>query len=267
MSRHATTPRDATRRLRALPLVSALLLVACGGVPRHPFEIAPGYQGAPEIASVFLAPINATTRVPEEFRAGRDFAFVHIKEHLTEHGKRMIETTPHRFRREWARATRGEEFLPPTKGEPFPPLPSAAAAKLFEGLSRYGDFDVLILTDLVGRPARASGTMLRWDGVRRRVEGMGNLSFRPGDEWRGVSLHVQGYDAQGRRVFHGLGGVDISFSIDDTQVQTRYAGSLREDNRKPLNASETIEGALTDPKNVQEGVRLAFDPLLPFGER
>ncbi|MEM7410684.1 MAG: hypothetical protein AAF430_10660 [Myxococcota bacterium] len=127
--------------------------IACGTVPRHPYTIEPGYEGAPELTGVFLAPINAMGSVAPELQDGRDYTFEMIKAYLDEHGKTQVETTPFRYRRAWSQATKNVEFTKPSRRRPFPPLPQPAAAKLFEQLSRYGDFDVVLMSDLVVRTA------------------------------------------------------------------------------------------------------------------
>ncbi|MEM7410683.1 MAG: hypothetical protein AAF430_10655 [Myxococcota bacterium] len=80
-----------------------------------------------------------------------------------------------------------------------------------------------------------------------------------------MSLLVQAYDRDGRRVFHGIGGLDITFRLKTSEVKVRLReGSITEDNRPHRDAARPADRLLTDPEHTREGVQLAFHPLLSF---
>lgn len=231
-----TIGADARRLLdvpRALTAGLVLLAACATSVPSHDYAIEPGQEGAPRVTSVLLAPMNAFSGIPEELEEGANRAFAATRGYLEEHGKAVRTVSLFEFRRTAsgvASKTGQDDEL-------------AFRRDLVAALRESHEFDVLVLPDLAIRPAKLASRSVRWDGVRRRAPGP------PTYVWEGsttaASLHVRVVGSDGTQLFEGIGGLDVLFEPN-----------IREE-RMVL-----IEGLLSDPEHLREGVRVAFHPYL-----
>jgi hypothetical protein len=218
--------------------------LACAYAPVHEHEIADGWRGAPEVSRVLLAPMNATGTIAEELQPGAEQTFALAVEHLEANGIAVERVPLFRFRNAWTRSFEGVELDPKA-----PELPSEAIANLAKRLAVEHDFDVLLMPALEIRNARVNQFSQRWDGVSRgwkdeRMVGGGST------RWTGdvpaASLRVRVYAATGEEVFDGVGGLDVMFKYTQGNQMT------------------LVDAPLSDADHLREGVRIAFDPFIPF---
>ncbi|ROS04771.1 hypothetical protein EDC56_0284 [Sinobacterium caligoides] len=126
---------------------------------------------------------------------------------------------------------------------------------ILKQLREQTDADTIIFTDLIERKISFTANMqkqARFDGVTRKVSMQGPGNGVPSDfDWNqlvdAASLQVAIFDMQGEVLFHSIGGIDATQSID-----TRKSPPLFVRSRKVLNSMGHIE----------EAVELAFHPII-----
>jgi hypothetical protein len=123
------------------------------------------------------------------------------------------------------------------------------------------EFDLLVFPSLVFRDARVRGRTASWDGVRRRLRVRASRDasslpfFRDWDgEISGLSLQVEVYEPDGRHVFEGFGGLDLTH--DPVLVGSAVAPRM-------LPQAEILE----NPEHVREGVARALGPYVSTAGR
>lgn len=137
------------------------------------------------------------------------------------------------------------------------------AAAFTIALRQHSDFafDYVLIPSLVLRDARVFGRIASWDGVRRRVRprrASGATQAHYFREWEGeitgLSLHVLVYEPDGRRVYEGWGGLDL------THDPVVIGNSM---SPRPMPQAEVLANA----GYVREGVELALRPYLRDARR
>ena len=214
-----------------------ILAIACAATaPKHPYEVDPAFEGAPNAERVLLAPINAFGGIAEVLRDGAARTREETKRYLALHGKKVVSVSLFDFRRAASAL--------PAKDEQADDEPRVR--ELFARLREEHDFDVLVLASVLMRTARLTGgRMARWDGVRRQMSAPGGMT------WSGAtsaaSLQVRVYDERGVRVFMGIGGLDHVFRADVSEK--RFV---------------VLDDPLSDREALREGIAIAFHPFVPI---
>lgn len=225
--------------------IACAAATGCETPPKHEFQIAEGVEGAAPIHRVFLAPMNAHTAFPDELNDGAQRVYALVKVFLTDHGVTHWTTSLYHFRelaQQSARAAAAErektEGGKTAIGEIDPQV-----AALAEALAEESAFDAVVIPDLLIRRAKLAGSQARWDGIRRAQEGGGGM------RWSGTtnaaSIGVRIFDAEGRFLFEGVGGLDLLFRPN-----------VREQKM------ELVEQPLSDEDHLRRGIAIAFHPFL-----
>ncbi len=217
--------------------VQLVALLGCARTPEHPFTLAPGRDGR-SAPRVLLARVNALAPLPAaELGAGAERVFVHVREFLAGCGISGSVVDASKLLRAALQASRNTGQLSVDLSS-LPP--SAIRELLAEG---DAPFDALVLPEIVIRRAELNGQLARWDGVMRVPPGSA------GWRWSGTtsvaSLRVQIFAADGERIFEGFGGLDVLFRP-----------VISEKRMVP------VENLLANPRNLREGVAVAFHPYL-----
>jgi hypothetical protein len=134
----------------------------------------------------------------------------------------------------------------------------AAAAVFTHVLRDQGtfEFDSLVFPSLVFRDARVRGRIAHWDGVRRRLHVRTARGVSPYPFFRswegeieGLSLQVAVYEPDGRQIFQGWGGLDLTH--DPVVVGASIAPTMLPQVR-----------ILENVEHVREGVARALGPYM-----
>lgn len=145
-----------------------------------------------------------------------------------------------------------------------------AVRRFLKELGREVEFGAFMLPTLVFRQAKVWGDTVRWDGVRRRLGTRSRMqagvlptvapsigeSHVAGAKVPGVSLHVLVYNASGRRIFEGRGGLDLAHAVLVTGVGDSGHGKL-----------VSQENPFQNLDHLKEGVALALDAYSPSRSR
>jgi hypothetical protein len=222
--------------------------------PLHPYELKDGVDPA-AVQGVYLAPVNATSRIDEELLEAADRVRTEIRAYLEAMGVEEVSGPLYDYREAWRESFRGVDLAAP---EPkrrrhrgrieLPAPPAEAMGRLFEALSESAEFDALLVPDLLVRPARLAGTRAHWDGVQRKQESSRSVPWR-GDT-PALSLRVRLFRSDGEMIFEGIGGLDLLFRFDYEKAK-----------------AEPVDDILGVPEHIEEGVSIAFHPFFPIEER
>ena len=214
--------------------------------PRHEYELLPGQAHRPELRTALLVRINTTDPPLKGLEKGEDEVFGLIQTYLTGRGLtlKIADSASHQ-----AAATAAVQAAR-----------SASRAGQSGSVSRelrYADLvphivehleaeaDLLIVPNMVLRPAAWQSNQLRWDGVWRRTPGVG--AGRMSGTSTAASLHVAIYTPDGTRVFAGYGGLDVLWGINVGQRKM-----------------ELIPDRMENANHLRQGVCIAFHPY--FGD-
>jgi hypothetical protein len=228
---------------------AALLLVVASlgsGCP------APGYypNGRPEVQRALVLPLNVVAAMPKEI-AGRARSVDRILlDYLAERGK-SVSTIGFKDAVAAWRAGESDCRSAATKGcDRFARVAPFAARHL----RADHEFDVLIVPYLLLRGARTNGEVASFDGVERPVRVAGYAAdgpyYRFGGRIRAASLKVFGFSPDGKKMFDGIGGLDVVDEIELSEGPGAYTVDVR-------------ENVLDDPAAIREGVARALSPFLP----
>jgi hypothetical protein len=128
------------------------------------------------------------------------------------------------------------------------------------------EYDVVIVPYLLLRGARTNGYLASFDGVERPMKGYpayGPYGYGPygygypygygpygfsGGRIRAVSLKVYGFSAEGKRLFDGIGGLDVVDQIEASDEG--YTSAVR-------------ENVLSESHEIREGVARALSNFVP----
>jgi hypothetical protein len=241
------------RRARAWARIAAAALVASLGCASDPPSALRWQQvdGADDAARIVVAPLNLSLRLDHDL----EDAVAPVEEEII----RTLQSSGARVALIWPPAdawSLWRDSMAAIQSSEDPDRDLEAAAGVFvRTLREHADFDLVVMPSLVFREARVVGRTARWDGVQRRVSVRvrpGPESGAPATEWEGritgLSLYVLGFTPEGRRLFEGLGGLDLVH--DAVVAETRNHG------RSFLRLQREV---LENPEHVQEGVALALD--------
>jgi hypothetical protein len=140
-------------------------------------------------------------------------------------------------------------------GEERMSFPSAGSL-LARRLQRTRRFDALVIPWITLRPAQVRGTSVKWDGVVRTIPLSADSDRKTGffqffrAQMPAPSLQVFVFAPDGRRLFEGIGGLDFADEVT-VDAKARHADF----HPRP--------DLFADPRNLREGIALAFDPFLP----
>lgn len=122
------------------------------------------------------------------------------------------------------------------------------AASMIEQLSKLGDFDLMLIPELVLRTAAVDGDQLVWDGVRLPmvVKGERDATFKAPGKARGLSFKGTVYTSNGREVVKRYSGFAVPYYLDLGATPPNYR----------------IRETLYDEATLDVGIKRAIDVLL-----
>ena len=214
---------------------------------------APGYHphGRPEIERALVLPLNVVAAMPKEVAGGARRVDRILLDYLAQRGK-SVQTIG--FRDAVAAWQAGESDCrsAAAKGcDRFTRVAAYAARRL----RADHDYDVLIVPYLLLRGAKTDGREASFDGVERPVRMSGYAPDSPYGYARGriraVSLKVYGFSPDGKKMFDGIGGLDV---VDRIEASDERPGAYD---------IEVRENVLSDPEAIREGVARALSPFVP----
>jgi hypothetical protein len=215
---------------------------------------------------VLVLPLNLVAELPEELAAGARRVDEIQLDYLAERGKSVSTIGWKDAAAAW-RASESECRSAATKGcDRFDRVAPFAARRL----RADHDYDVLIVPYLLLRGARTNGYVASFDGVERSVKGPPYAPYGPygygpygygygygwgaygwgGSRIRAASLKVFGYSPDGKKVFDGIGGLDVVDQIEASEENGAYTAEVR-------------ENVLGDSNAIREGVARALSPFVP----
>lgn len=240
------------------PLVAALLvstmLLACAGggssdekKPRrykidHEYELVPGKAHHPGIERALILPLNAAVTPIQGLDVANDDLLRIIEGFLSARGVESTTLHPREYSRASSEAVR-ELRKKMMSGESSRVSGSMKLDDLMPLiLEEIGaEAEIYVLPNVVVRRAEyTGGRTLKWDGVRRRERAIG---LTMSGTTRAGSMLTMIFDASGKRVFSGYGGLDAVFQIDRKNAQYVVRDDLFE-----------------DLENLEEGVCISFHP-------
>jgi hypothetical protein len=125
-------------------------------------------------------------------------------------------------------------------------------------LQENHDVDAIVFTDLLANKVNfdyRNPHYAAWHGVKRKPRLKGGqgvpIDFNWGKSFRAASLSVVIYRADTQLIFNSVGGIEM---IDNVSVK----GSTPTAQRK--------KNLFNDKGPLQEGVKLAFHPLIPMDD-
>lgn len=240
-------------------MLASAVAVACASTSDN--AIAPGFEGAPGVERVLLAPLNLTVGLQPELEDGVEPVDAQILAYLEQHGRRAERLPLRDARRLW------DESVAELSKSGSEPAFAAAAERFTRKLGEAREFQVLVMPSLLLRRVSVHVRTAEWDGVERRVRvvnaprlraGRNDSALANGLVHAGVradlpasSLHVMIFDREGRQVFDGRGGLEILHEIDLADALEREQFDIRR--RSDL---------FQDLATLREAVQVAFTPFL-----
>jgi hypothetical protein len=228
---------------------------------------APGYDPnwRSKAERVLVLPLNLVAEMPEELAGGARRVDEILLDYLAERGKSVSTIGFQDAAAAW-RAGESDCRSAATKScDRF----DRAAPFAARHLRADHDYDVLIVPYLLLRGARTNGYVASFDGVERPVKmpryapygpygygpyGYGPYGYGPygwgGSRIRAASLKVFGYSPDGKKMFAGIGGLDVVDRIEVSEESGAYTFEVR-------------ENVLRDPDAIREGVARALSNFVP----
>lgn len=241
------------------PLLATL--AACATGPSYnptvfPFEIERDQIAASPIGTVIIPHVNLGTPSRNYLEDAAPRIDGMVRSYLKEKG---YEVLPQRlFRQHWNTAVRAfGDPVDPTTGRVNMRAFTRAMQSVRDRLAEDTDLDAFVFTDLVELEVPFSGGlkhMARWDGVSRRPTLDGPGSGVAGDfDWGRpaavASLQISIFDMELKRLFASRGGLDATDAID---IRSSSGAFTRRRN------------ILENERYLEEGIRLAFHPFIPW---
>jgi hypothetical protein len=230
-------------------LIAAVAWVVCGcAAPRNHLH----RKSAASFERALVLPLNLVAAMPEDLTAGAKRVDQALLGYLAERGK-AIEAIGFA---DASAAWRASEAECRSQAAKHCDRFAGVAPFMARHLRRDHDYEVLIIPYLFVRTARSGSSTAAWHGVKRPVEKVGP-GFGPEGpvrlvrgRIRAASLQVFAFSAEGKKVFEGVGGLDL---VDRVYGYSEY---------EPYRI-EVREGVLGDEQMIREGVELALEQLVP----
>jgi hypothetical protein len=231
-------------------LASMLLGAGCAG----PSSVASGFEGASALRDVVLFPLNVVVPLPPGLEDAAPFVDEELRSYLDSHARRVQSLTPEEALAAWlasAQALKEEVGASQMSFE-------GAAAILATQLHLERRFDALVLPWIALRPAKVRGRSVSWDGVTRTLrivnpEGRSLQVLRDLEAQAAApSLQLAVFSPDGRKLFEGVGGLDLLHALVLEGQPTRIGAEL-------LPRAQIF----TDRSLLEEGIAVSFDPFLP----
>jgi hypothetical protein len=228
---------------------------------------APGYDPNWRSKSerVLVLPLNLVAAMPEELADGAPRVDKTLLDYLAASGKSVSVIGWKDAAAAW-HAGEDDCRSAATKGcDRFDRVAPFAARRL----RADHEYDLLIVPYLLLRGARTNGYVASFDGVERPVKmpryapygpyGYGPYAYGPygwggygwgGNRIRAASIKVFGFHPDGKRLFAGIGGLDVVDRIEVSEESGAYTNEVR-------------ENVLGDSEAIREGVARALSRLVP----
>jgi hypothetical protein len=211
---------------------------------------APGYHphGRPEVQRALVLPLNVVAAMPGELTGGARHVDRSLLDYLAERGK-SVQTIGFKDAVAAWRAGESDCRAAAAKGcDRFASVAPFAARRL----RADHDYDVLIVPYLLLRGARTNGEVASFDGVKRSVQvsGYAGYPYPLSGRIRAASLKVFGFSPDGKKMFDGIGGLEVVDQIEASDRPGAYTTQVR-------------DNVLRDPDAIREGVARALSPLIP----
>lgn len=240
-------------------VLGLLIAVFACATPESVYWIAPGHQGAPGVDNIMVLPLNLTFAMPTEIEGASGRVFAELGRYFAARQRQAVTVSVIDANRLWAASiVEVEASAPETRGY------EAAMSVLARRLGASGDFDAIVVPDLVFRDARLSRRTAEWDGVKRTFRMVNapsslddsvirTMSF--GGSTSGVSVRVRVYTPTGTSVFEGYGGIDLIHQVNlaDMTRKRRYQVEVRPD-------------LLEDVELIRNAIAQAFLPYFEIPE-
>jgi hypothetical protein len=254
--------RTLKRHLVRLTVAGATAL-ACAGASRVEGDAAPA--AAPDVAAagrtakvLLVLPLNVAVSMPKGLEGPSMDVSLELENHLLAHGKQLKTVSYQDARRLWSmimeRVSRSER----NGAADF----AATTSLLAVELRRHTEFDAVIAPSVFVRQAAIRGTQAAWDGVTRPIEvrrehrKFRRSRLRASRTARCASLHVAVFDASGRQIHEGRGGLDLLVRL---RIDAGLSDYLATSNIRYFEARPEF---FDDPALLREGVAKALDPFL-----
>jgi hypothetical protein len=224
----------------------AVLLVGCATSPE---------ASIPRPRSVMLAPTAVDTRLAARLEPGAPEIHKLIGQVLYEQDVQVGTIDLHELESYWQAASHAIEqrSVSATPGSGNTSFDAAIQFLVSTLRARGNSFDALVLPYVTVRPGSINGKAVVWDGVSRRLpfQSQKHGEFfldRRVRRTACTSLYVIAFDAQGRRLFERVGGLEVA-----SRLQQLDNGQGRWSERTDL---------FQDPDALRPGVQLALRPFL-----
>jgi hypothetical protein len=239
--------------------IAGATALACASASRVEDVAAPDVAAAGRAAQVLLVlPLNVAVAMPKGLEGPSLAVLMELENHLRAHGKQLKTVSYPDARRLWLMSVERLRRSEKNDAADF----AAAASLLAAELRRHAEFDALIVPSVLVRQAAMRGTRAAWDGVTRPTEirrdnrGIHPSKLRASRTARSASLHVAVFDASGRQIHEGQGGLDLLVRVyTGDGLSTDLATSQ-------FWYFEARPEFFDDPALLREGVAKALDPFL-----
>jgi hypothetical protein len=246
------TTRLSERRLAIAATVA--LAVACASAPRNEASI----QAGSAARILLVLPLNVAIPISDGLGDQSLAVWQELESYLQSQGKQLKTVSYRDARRLWlasiARARRAAEG---GKAD------YATASRFFvRELRRHAEFDAVIAPSIFVQQANFTGTRASWDGVTRTIEIRRDNRdiLRPALSGsrtaRAASLHVVVFDAEGKKLQEGQGGLELL-------VRARADEGFGQIVDNHFWLFEERPDYFDDNDHLREGIAHALAPFLP----
>ncbi len=242
-------------------LVGAIFSAGCSSTDYNPttydYFISRDDLKQKPLKKVILASVNVSGEPTRSIlRDSVDKVDAKVVDYLESNGYSFAPS--HLFDNAWRQALLSfGNFYDPTTGKVDRVAWQQVMSATLQSLKEHKDIDGVIFTDLLEHDIQHSPGMkhyARWYGVSREPATEGPTASVPTDfNWtqiiKGATLMVTIYTTDGKPLFSSRGGIDTLHSIDSRKSQKSFV------RRKKI---------LSRSSNIEEGIELAFHPLIPM---
>jgi hypothetical protein len=241
-------------------ILSSLILAACSSASYNPtvfdYYLSDEVKAHP-IKKVILASVNISGEpTRSSLRDSDDKVDAMVVDYLNANGIELV--SQHHFNNAWQQALLAYgNFYDPTTGKVDKMGWQRVMAATMQALKENKEIDAVLFTDLIEHEIQHSASMkhyARWYGVTREPATQGPTSSVPVDfNWtqviKGASLVVTLYSTEGAPLFTSRGGIDPLYGIDSRKSQKGFVRRSK---------------VLSNSRHIEEGIQLAFHPLIPM---